>query len=1670
MSDIEELERLHLGLVSLSEGNLIHSERFWAELDLKLDEFSDFLDKPSQNNTSRLKLLSGEIEIENQTYSINDDFKHGSLQLSDALDLDELQAAKLFLQSQKDAELLDRSILTTAIVLFHERRQLLLECLRIILKMSADLAEEKLSYSKEDGAMLLLTVKQVIDLIIQNRESNASRPGSFLQRAIANMGDIKNQLQKNSEEIQGASLTGQYLVPQIAEIMSIQRSCLTRQHQTLSVVLVYLVKANQANFQDFKDFMSTIKVLDRYDNVLTHYFLVLTAFLSNFGSPEGALTIEEARAFHESLEAEKKDNDPWPLRYFQAAAIVWWLGEYSAWYLDQPAGPLFREISPEEEAASRSNLFMSALKDGAMEFLFAISAEVKPSGWHSPANGYLQKWLQPKVPALPPNGEPFSDHFQAMMMEQLDSFIDTFITNMPDTLRKLRSDQDEKRSATLQRAHDADLERFLIIVSSAFEDRPDAAQAFWSDPDSNLYGFLTWASRRSSTPLVTAFCEMLRSLSNGEDCATSAHKFLLEEGPSSSGKMRRINSLNWTQIFGELHHWISKIQDRPTLPKSTIYREGQMPPDQREIESESQIMLESYLRLISRLCEESAVVRLWLFANTSAYLLDTLFFLCRSAIPSRLRACALDVIRSLLKNKSQEISDHIWNLLDQWIMGGSGPSVFITLKDASADNTQLRSKEAILDSIANGFEEPYAFIRLLQELVAPYQADKELNDSLPFPESLGSTYRAPGVDYYIDFILGTIFAKKTSEDLDIVQLRLLRLGSLQLILTCLSSFNEDLVVFAGRSNVGVDLAIKASSVETYARLHPYARVMDWMFNDRVLKALFAASHQDISEVSSALPQSPLIIGLLHCLEIMNCILNLQSTYMQIVRPLLRNTGTDPDRIVYNNALVSFEESVLNNLQLIIDLGLYAGSGQRSLTIVSLKLLERLSSSKTLITSSSSIYGNRSDVNKMIGILEMHGDSSRIAKSLASEMRSLSRELNEASGPLEFDVKFGILDFLNTCLAALPNSPTIAHLLLGFSCNGESVGVPRGSPFASESSLFHAVLELVLRVPDTFDGIGFSPWHLNLKLRGLKLLGALWRSPITSIYSMTELRAQNFLALELSQLDLVTSESLWAGLPIGSDDFYTTNSSECLAHFLQQRSYLLEYATLEIHLAAQAKAPSLKSRILSTLLGSTTLDNGDVTQHASIFNLFDFAELEVDGESSSPSFGIFADIDFEICSKENSAGLPVHDLFSIEELLALRLNELKKSGKFTTQVEEEQGKREALSILAHIRSHDQRHEIAFSRLGLLKSWVNLLIMILQDGEFPISDKVTFILQTLQIVIPKLEKYSLGNAKEASELARLAKTLLFNLDFAKSSLDTGRAGDATYDRLFQLFRVAVRGIHSPISTPSLRETFYNICYQYLTGIQDLSGLTMGFQRRILQTVESSGEKLIDVLCDDAYDGDVTCRISALLLLDALVSLGKREDSKYMIESLVRLNYIGILVDSIKYIPDELFASSEKEVPLLLSYYKIKFSLLLRVSQTRLGASYVLNAGLFQCVAESQMFSRDPDIGAFEIKSSETLEKYYELLLAVIRVINSVVLSRGPQSDQTIQKAQKFLEQNRNSIFSTFKKQLKLKPSQKEDNKSFALQELIKSYVLLITMTNFLDLEDHKGVKIGGKRIFT
>ncbi|KAI9758701.1 MAG: hypothetical protein M4579_002876 [Chaenotheca gracillima] len=1661
---IEEVRGLFQDLLAFSESQITNVERLALQLEARIEDFRNLLDKPAKNEKSRQAVNSGTIRIDDEEFQINEDFKQGVIQLADGLDLDELEAARLFFAVQNDPDAPDRSPVESSVIRFHERRQYLLDCLRMILKKSADLDSEQ-----NDAEFF----RKLSTSIMDHKHDNSQ--GRFVQKCQNTMASIRAWLQSIVERLQNASLLGQ-TQQDFAEVMEFQKVSLLKQHESLGAILSYAITISETKPEDFHSFLGTAKAFNKYDDLTVHCLPALLAFIARFGHPEGGEDFGVAKSFHEII-VKRPEDSQWTLQYFHSATVVWWLSEYSAWFIDAADHPEIAALDFDAESEARTEAFFNALANGAFDFILSISFEIKRADWIDPVRTSLRRWLlqdKNKVPEMIKDPVPFAESFQVLAMERFEIFVDRFITNMPSLLRRLRADEDEQRSLSLDKQksrsydiephrHNLDLEKFIVAISYIFEGRVDAAESFWEDSENTLFGFLQWISRRMTTPRACAVSELVLSISEGEECALAAHKFLLEEGSTFGAKSRSINSLNWEQIFHETQYFISKIRDGPIPNQLPVQRKARGHVEEESLEPETDKMLESYLRLVSRLCQHSPDARVWVLNHPTYRIIELLFSLAGTSIPGALRACAFETLAALLTHKTKEIGDMIWVALDQWISGTPVQSTAIT-KTPNTAGPPLWKAEAVFESLAIGFEQPTAFVVLLQALIAPYRAEDDLNDALPFPENLGTSHRSSGVTPYVDFALGQIFANKTAEIQNPVQLRILRLTCLEFILTCLSTFNEDLVIFANRSNIAVDSAMRTTSLLTYARLHPLGRVMEWLFNDRVQDALFATAHQDQAEISNASTDSPLVMGLVRSIEVMNLIFKLQATYLDILRPIIKADPSGRQNPVANATLASFEDAILNNLQLAVDLGHYCGSGHQDLALASIALLEKISTSRKLIASSA-LRGSRDDRNKIIGVLNMNGESDRIAQVLNNSMQLDFREIGYGPSSLGYALKRGILQFLNKAISALPNRPTVAHLLLGFECKGHSIEIDSGGLFARNLSLFHTIVQLVADYPDGEDG-NFISWMLDIKQAAFELLQKLWKSPLSSIYTMTELRTIDFLFDRIIKQPLMKSATLFDGRMISDPEFLLTSSAHCFGLILRQRATFLDYVATEIRVESVERSPTLMKRILLSLLGETSTSDGGTIPNPSVLDLFDFMEMEIPDALLPPALQFFGEIDFTVCIEPQQAGLRLYNMTCVEELVALRSNELQKAGLLGTSEKEMAIRAEASHLLAYLIADNQQRSLIVFRLQTLKSWLHLLAIVVENCDFDLEMKTAFILHTLQLILPKLERYSVENVTEALELAHLCKTLLFNLNFGESTLGKGRAGDMANDRLFQLFRISLRGIHSPVSTLELREVLYSLCYRYLTSMSDVASTSPILRRHSIQTIKASGEHLIDVVCDDADSADGSSRVSALLLLEALVSLGQVEKSDYIIESFTRLNFISLMVEDIKHMPSELGETNAQQIPLLLFYYSTKLALLQRIAQTRTGSSCILNAGLFQAVRESGLFAVDPDLG-INMGDYGALKNYYDLLLAVLRIINTAVLSRA-QHQQTIEQARKFILQNRHSMVAVFKRHANIGGVRKD--KSGDLEELVENYVLLISMTGFLEFEDQATLQRSVSQAFT
>jgi nuclear pore complex protein Nup205 len=1418
----------------------------------------------------------------------------------------------------------------------------------------------------------------------------------------------------------------------------------------------------------------------------------LGAYITAFGAPHGQSNLRESRDLNKLI-CSSTDDDAWILVYLRSTVRAWWIAEYSSWYADDASASALDGVNLDEEDQLRSNQFAECLKDGAFDFILSVAADSKSTEWPDPARAGVRQWLQRLSPPLMTDSIPFSDFFQTSMMTQLEIFVDACISNLPDVLRKLRTDEDEQRQLSQTHEHGLDLERFLLIIAYAYDGRPEPAESFWREPDSNLSGFLHWTSRRASTPLVSAFCEMLQAISSSEAWATAAHLFLKDETHHAQGKMRRTLSLTWKQIFKELAFFTNKVQERPVATQGQIYRGGKPSSEQAETEPESAMMLESYLRLITKLATQSEEARLFLLKDPGFTLVDVIFQLGSPLFPARLRACAFLALNALMARKTQEEGYIMWQCVDAWLTGSfANLGVPARAPGSSASQSPLSRMEATLAELADGFEQSYALTQLLVTLVSPASGYESLSDTLAFGEDLGSSVRMPGIDEYVDFVLGRVLAIKSAEVQDQAPARMLRFACLEFAEICLSTFNEDLIVISNESNVGVDRAIGTTDLATYVKLHPFARVMEWMFNDKAMNALFATIHADNRDISNASPTSPLIQSILKAVEVTIKVLQVQDTYLDVVRPLIKLQPGHRRQTVANAAYASFEDGIMNHLDLVVDLGRYCAIGYAPLTLACLRLLELISASPKLSAAWNAEPGRDGSRSKAVVALEANGEAEIISASLVAELTATLDFVQQADAP-DYLIKKGILEFLKSSLQATPDQPTPAHLLLGFHCGTNRLSIAPNSAFEASNSLFHNIIRVLLELPFGDDALGMRGWLINLKSSALQILQTLWSSPLSRSLVMEELRSHDFLFALLMREVVIQPGQLWDGLVANTTEFLASGASLAYIDFLDLRAMLLDYAASELCSVSQGRVPALKRRIFEAFGGKVESGDGEAIAVPNVFDLFDFLPPDSQLEVQPPEVNYYRDVDLRCCLTEDAESGPLYDVNKVQEILQLKRNEERSAKQLIPENELSAAEKEEVDLLEYLVCVNRQNQIAAYRLRVLRTWTSLITVMVASIELQGSAKTSFLLQALQTLLPSLETFGASQPAVALELAKLTKILLFELDLdvqapslgpqGTQAMTTQRPDHLLGEKLFQLFQICLGAVGKVPRNPELRSLYYSICSRYLTIIGPdkllehslpsmlISEAQGNSRRRAVKSLAVYGDRLLTV-CDDALSSETECQTSALILLGGLVyfsSNGDPErDDAHIVETLNGLNFISILVDSLTTMLADWLAIVQAGDKAQQQCYEARLALLQALSQTRDGAKHLLAGNVFRAIDLSGLFRADPELEV-NPADSEALALHYALLVKVTRIIGAAIVSRGSTN---VLQGRKFLIQHRMLITHTLKRSAGIGASAggglqggraQDGHRSVVIgkelderiEELAEAFMVLITATGFLEV---------------
>lgn len=1663
---LQRLQSLQRDLVAFTESRLANLARLESELDASMEDFRRLLEKKKRSNASRNALdvnPSGnppmmKVRIDEQEYSITNDFREGAYTVADELDLDEIEAAKLCLAVNEDCEGAPGILPLKAILHFQRQREVLLDCARILCRKAADSDAED---EAVDGA------KNAVDEMVRGKERKPAERPLYWRRCIEGLSDIEASIKKTQDHIQTLAMTGQSLLTPTGEALQASRMLLTHQHESLASMMAYLIRIGYVEPEDFRAFMSKAASTETPLDVMAHYVPVLLDAARHFGSGDAP---EQAAHDLHRLFAKGPGQLQWKMKQFQYATTLWWLAEYSARFGDVASGVSSRSglAKLEEE---RSELFKECCKGKAFHLMLAIADFLKPEVWYDPAKAGLVGFLLDASADFPHDATVPSRDFAALTMDGLQGFVEAFVSNMPDLLRRLKTQEDDERrnflSSTLppEQGHPdtMDLERFILVVARAYQENDEAAKDFWSDREGNLYGFLRWASQRLPTPRVAAFCELLRSLSNDEKSANNAHRFLLEDTVTLSGKMRKAYAVSWAQIFTELELYASTNRSKPALSQPLTAHESSMAEPNIE-EKETPIMLEAYLRLATHICLHSSEARNWILREQPFRLHDHLFALVQSSSPSNVQACCFDLLAALLTDKTSEVSDGLWSALDSWIAGGGSAGSGIPRYQANS-GLKPPTEKHYLQRIAANAEVATAFVNLLNALVVPahHQSEPTL-DALPFPESLGSTHRHVGIEPYVDFVLGQALTKPLNESGvydNRVLSNVLRHACLTFMWLCLTTFNEDLVVLANTSNVSVESSMKTSSLATYVRLHPFARTMEHLFNNNTIAALFDSLHQNPDELETLDVLSPVVQTSIKAVQVMDLAMKLQPTYFDVVRPIIKTQTQARAMTVANAAIASFDEVMLSQLDIVVYLEHYAVCRHPELALEALSLLTKLSTSRKLTGTVDTLSGHNVG-NRLVSHVQVGADA--IATELRHNFEVSYLDLEIGEQPERIGITKALLELLNSSLDASPNKVTIAHSLLGLverSGRVRTADVTDDSLFAAGRSLFHTIASAAVELQTTFDGSNVS-WLLAIKRGCLEVLAKLSASALTSSLILGELRRMDFL-LAMSMCLLETKADLpWDGMASLDNQTLLSPAGAGVCDFMRMREAYCEYTALELRAVAEARLDSVREKEIRAVLGIIE-EGGEQLPATSMLMLIDFLDID-SAAPAEAALHVLTDVDLSPCVIEDAQALVRFDLKSAEELLLLRKRELWKAGRIVDTVEETQANDEIQATLASLRMQNTNGEIQRARLDAVEAWTDAMSAIITVGGIPDADRSIVALQSLQHIMPKFER-SLGDNIDAAGLfARLTLTLVQAASVTAEPVESQVAAQRN-DRLQATFRVCLKAITDGDSNAALRDVCYRTCCLILTSLASPStpststpkdrSLTTSTTRSLIQQIQTSSSHTTQILTNDAFSGRGSTRVSALLFLDSLLSLfHSAHQSSWLLRALTKLNFVPVLLDGSIGSISSAFGprSAEKDLTTTLSYFHTALALILNLCKTPEGTQLVLNSGLFASIADSQLFSTDPDIG-LDIDNQTALRQFYRLLSSVLRVITAVVAARGPSNAATVQQAKNFLAQNRGSMQAVFKRTSRVQKTAGPPEEEAVV--VADEFVRLMLVTGFLEV---------------
>ncbi|KTW28982.1 hypothetical protein T552_01613 [Pneumocystis carinii B80] len=1603
--DPDNYKLLYDTLLNLSEGTVIPESFLEHLLESFRQDFKNLLQTPKKSEQSLEKLKSGIIYIDGIKYKLNDTFISEALHVSNKLNLDEILSAKLVHYGIKNSKNLDRSVLQTSLFLFYSRKKYLLNSLSIILL-----------YAKNElgNREILKYFKQTVQFIFQkNSENPEDNLVSYSMKCLQAMEDLRTQIsnifyQKKNKNFNEYSQNDEYI-----EEIKLKKESMLQEHEIYGILLYRLSNLNMVNINDFEKIIHRISLFDEYDLLITHFFPVIINFIALGGEissqSEGELEnftnydIEILCKINKIINLDYQNEKKWAIEPLKSIIQLWWttkLNRICKKELDisMPFKYSSDIYNPSREAIS-SGAFETMIKKIMDVLRFETKNLLRLEDYKLLLN-YPKFKEGMEFPELT-----FSKAFQEIMFYEIEKFIYSFISDMPDLLKNMKLVEEDLIMTQKSLDFNADdkiessLEAFFYLIALVYENREDSALLFWLDRESDLYGFILWSSQCQTPLMITAFSTMLASLGNGPQCSTYAYDFLTETKGMETMKAQN-NMTTWEYIFDTLKYYVSQLKITHFDSSLSSSRMLTVAFDFLEIDHDSRSILRSYFHLITCILSSCPDVSNMVYKKYNP--IPILFDLLNCQLSSDMYCGILLTLTSFLSGKELEIRDTIWNLLDQWICQQNN-EIYLAHTSYMAPNKfneSLKSYTKIDQTlrvfVSNSLSLAIAFVLLLNHLI---MSINDLNNTLPFPESIGLNRKDPGIQPFIDLVMD-LFLTSNSLILDN------KLEGLQLFSECLKfiqlglkTFNLDIVEVASLNNIEMNKFIKTSSFSSYLNLHPGNRIMQHMYRNNIYICLFDFIHIAL-EVLQNTESDPLwLLCLDTSLNILDLVLHLQLPFLEWFSSITTYQSTYINSNNHNKPnFETFEDIMLFHLNVIVYICLCIGFDSLSVSKTAVSILKKLSDSPQLTDTKNYKHFNNFKRNRLLGILETVDESKKIRFGAINLIQiEQNRFLNTSHLDQDTSGRF-FLKFLAWDLQKNQKIPTVSHFFLGFQIlnDGTSdIGTERGE-IGSEISILHCLLSFIQNSSTMEETLLDSPKN-NLSNTIMEtvmhIIFLLSKSELTSDIMYDILKKRDDILLKLLSPGPLT----WILPKLDSSNLNTFSSKP--VKILLYRSWLLHTIAIKLRKMILYNATTLQKCYTKALTfydeknkNSQNYYLQSLNKGIRILKYLDILELDITTDDQEFILEKTQQMFSNIPRSSNS----LYDIKKIKTYMKLKACEFQNKDfdnkrKTFTIVEKD--------IISQIEISNILIEINNAKLLCFQGWNNLLGILLEDCAVHLtqSQKDSLIIESLRILTPKLTSFS---KKDENIIEICSSSVLILIRHITQNT-------IFEEKYFLFLKNILLGIQNPNTNETIRQNLYIAVIFYLDMVSGLelqsnqshklfeSYTNIFKEKKNPQIIKPYCNQLIHVICRDAIYGSGMLKMLSYLILnlagkiDTIIFFGPLWDT------LIHQNYLNIFITSL-WESEELNALifAEFDNSLEGTIIEAKLNFILKVSQTKIGAQEILKNELFDYLIDKKDFIKNGlnNIRTTKKDHQNILNRYIHLICILLRILISCMISLG------------------------------------------------------------------------------